>query len=112
VAKRPDFPEHLGCIIETNYNNTLMQKQGYLGDKFEKAHNDKASFVFLIMNDSDMDKFANWWMSEANYGTSKFFVNLVFFGNKSRYLCRMTNDLVAKVNDGHWEVPLDLEVIR
>jgi hypothetical protein len=102
-----------GCLIEDGYKNTMMKKQGYLGEVYEKKVRDTIQAKYQIRGNQNMEDFTQWWLAYLNYGSQPFEIETVFLGYKGRLVVKMVNDLQGNyMGGGNWDVPLSLKVLH
>ena len=112
LINAPKLPDY-GCLIEDGYKNTMMKKQGYLGEVYEKKIRDTIVAKFQIRGNQNMEDFTQWWLVELDYGAKPFEIETIFLGYKGRLVVKMTNDLQGGyMGGGNWDVPLALKVLH
>ena len=112
MINAPELPDY-GCLVEEGYKNTMMKKQAYLGEVYEKKVRDTIDATFNIQGNKDMEDFTQWWLAILNFGAKPFEITTLFLGYTGRLVVRMENDLMAGyLGGGNWEVPMKLKVLH
>ena len=107
VEKLPAY----GCLIDEGYKNTMMRKQSYLGEVYQKKAKDTIEARFVITDNKNMEDFTQWWLVYLNYGAKPFEIETLFMGYVGRLVVIMDNDLIVDYREGAWEIAMKLNVL-
>ncbi len=111
VIQIKNFPS-IGCLIADGNLNTLARKDKYLGGAISDFIDGKMTVKLLLQTDVEMVMFAEWWVTDLNYGTNPFNITLPFFATTKEYMVYMTNPLVENGVKGELrEISLELKQI-
>jgi len=89
------FP-NIGCILNTNFNETAPISINYLGNKFidQKAY---GTFDLLTDTNQEFKDIWNWYTNTVNYGHDSFQINLPLFGVIRNWNVRIIKEPQAKL---------------
>lgn len=105
------FPKGLSYILRDNYSATAPQKKKYLGGKTLLLDDANLEITVLLPSTLDTTLFLEWWITELNFGTEDFTINLPYFGITKDWLVVATNEIKENLKGGnHRSVVLKLKI--
>lgn len=106
-----EFPKSLAYILKDGYSATAPQKKKYLGGKTLLLDDATLEITVLLPSTLDTTLFLEWWITELNFGTEDFAINIPYFGITKDWLVVATNKITENLKGGNYRsVGLKLKI--
>ncbi len=108
-----EFPDILAFTTDINYKATIPRNTKCLGNKSVSLEDTRVNIVVLAESDIDMQLFAEFYITELEYGTKDFTIDLKVFGILRKWLVVCMNNLEESfaIGDAR-EIPLELKLLE
>lgn len=108
-----EFPDNLSYILVDSFTSTAPRKMRGLGSRSLLEREATVSMKVLTQSEMEMAIFSEWWVTELEYGTLDFTIEIPFFGIRKTWTAKITSDMteVLKLGESR-EISIQLKIIN
>jgi len=108
-----EFPNNLSYILVDSFTSTAPRKIRGLGSRSLLGRESTVSIRVHIQSDIEMAIFSEWWITELEYGTLDFTIEIPFFGINKVWTAKISSEISESIISGEVrEITLELKILN